>query len=76
MNTRIIIRESQNLTPEDEINEAIASLIAEGFRVVSATTALTPHGAWVNGVRIGSEEVAPGSAQHIYYVTTVVLEKG
>ncbi|MDO8566933.1 MAG: hypothetical protein Q7R58_02160 [bacterium] len=73
--TCIIIRSSKNETPEKKIATAIAPLVAKGFRVVSATTVLTPHGAWAEGVRIGATEIAEGSAKHLYYATTVVLEK-
>ena len=69
MNTRMIIRKSRNETPEQEITEAIAPLIAEGFRVVSATTALAPYGVMEGGLH------NVDSALHVYYVTTVVLEK-
>ncbi len=69
MSTRIIIRRSQNETPEEKIAEAIAPLIEKGFNVVSATTALAPYGTMEGAV--GQLD----QALHMYYVTTVVLKK-
>lgn len=69
MNTRIIIRKTMNETPEEEIAEAIAPLITEGFKVVSATTALALYGTMVPGLSQFEQ------ALHVYYVTTVVLKK-
>lgn len=75
MDTRIIIRASQNEPPEDVIAEAIAPLIAEGFEVTSASTAIAPHGTWDGTSMISSTVIVEGSAKHVYYVTTVVLRK-
>lgn len=63
METKIVIERSQNIPPEDEIEEAIAPLLAKGFRVKSANTAIAPFG------EMG------GDARHIYYAVTVVLEQ-
>lgn len=71
----IIIVTSRNLTPEDEVNERISPLLEQGYRIVSATTSLTTHG------NIESTQGMPGAglyldiANHVYYVTTVALEK-
>ena len=58
-----MIRQSKNILPEDEIEEAIASLLAEGFRVKNANTLIAPLG------EMGDE------ADHLYYFVTVVLER-
>lgn len=63
METRIVIRQSKNTLPEDEIEDAIASLLAEGFRVKSANTSIAPFGEM-------SDE-----PYHLYYAVTVVLER-
>lgn len=68
MPQKIVIVRSMNLSPEDEVNERIEPLIAEGFRVVSASTALAPFGEW-------TRPDYGKCAQHVYYVTTVLLEK-
>lgn len=65
---KIIIETSRNFTPEDAVNEAIEPLFAEGYRIVSAATALAPYGEMADAQ--GDEH-----ARHVYYVTTVVLEK-
>jgi len=75
IDTCIVIRGSKNFTPEDQVAEAIAPLLKQGFRVTSATTALAPHSTWVEGAKFGGQEIMPGSAKHVYYVTTVILEK-
>lgn len=69
---KIVIVPSMNTTPEDKLEERLVPLFAEGYRITSATTALIDHG--------DMDIRQPGSlwlgvARHIYYVTTVVLEK-
>ena len=59
---KIIIVKSKNVPPEEELNEKLDALSNE-WGIVSATTALAPYGDM------------DGAALHVYYVTTVVLEK-
>lgn len=63
---KLLIVSSVNQTPEEELEAALRPLITEGYRIMTATTALAPH-----GVRSVDHE---RWAQHVYYVTTVVLE--
>lgn len=67
---RIIIVNSRNLTPEDEVNARIEEL-GEGWRIVAANTSLALQGTMDTNI----PEKAFGVANHVYYVTTVVLEK-
>ncbi|MDP2630052.1 MAG: hypothetical protein Q8P56_01465 [Candidatus Uhrbacteria bacterium] len=70
--SKVIIVRSLNLTPEEEVEERITPLLNDGYRVVSASTSLHP---------IGEMDINEpcsrftGVARHMYYVTTVVLEK-
>ena len=68
MATKIIIVKSMNSTPEEELNERLEPLICDGYKVVLATTAMSPFG------EMGSR--GHGTvALHMYFVTTVVLTK-
>jgi len=70
--SKVIIARSLNFTPEQELEERIAPLLNDGYRVVSASTALHPVGEMdIN--EHGSKFI--GVARHMYYVTTVVLER-
>lgn len=68
MDQKIIIEASRNFTPEDKVGMAIEPLLTEGYRIVSAATALAPYGELIS-------EQGDKHARHVYYVTTVVLEK-
>jgi hypothetical protein len=59
---KIIIVDSRNTPPEEEVEERLEEL-GDGWRVVSAITSLYPFGEMDDGPR------------HIYYVTTVVVGK-
>lgn len=70
---KIVIVKSMNVTPEDEVNERIAPFLEDGYRIISAQTSIALHGNF-------EKYDAPGTllfdiAKHVYYVTTVVLEK-
>ncbi len=59
---KIIVVGGKNIVPEEEVNERVAELGGE-WKIVSATTALAPYGNM------------DGAAMHVYYVTTVLLER-
>lgn len=65
---KLIIESSMNVTPEEQLEEKLAPLIADGWRIVSVMTALAPHGEF-------SPHAGEKYARHVYYVTTVLLEK-
>lgn len=70
---KIVIVRSMNMTPEEELEKRLKPLLRRGYRVVSAQTSIALHG---NIERFD----APGTllfdvAKHVYYVTTVILEK-
>ncbi len=65
---KILIVASMNVTPEEELAERLAPLARDGFRVVSASTSMAPFGE-------RNSESFEKIARHMYYVTTVVLEK-
>ena len=67
MKQTIIIVKSVNLTPESEVNERIEEL-GDGWEIVSASTALAPHGQH-------PDQFQASSAAHVYYITTIVLKK-
>ena len=58
---KIIIEKSMNVPPC--VDEQLEQM-GDGWKIISATTALAPYG-----------NFGDGSALHVYYVTTVVLEK-
>lgn len=70
---KIIIVRSMNTTPEEEVNERILPFIKQGFRVVTATSTLALHGNLERAQEHRS--LFLDVARHVYYVTTVVLEK-
>jgi len=65
---KILVVSSMNVTPEDELAERLESLIKDGFRVVSASTSIAPIGEM-------DTESFQKIARHVYYATTVVLER-
>ncbi|OGN06723.1 MAG: hypothetical protein A2669_00100 [Candidatus Yanofskybacteria bacterium RIFCSPHIGHO2_01_FULL_48_25b] len=66
MPQKIIIVRSQNQTPENEVNDRLHRL-NPGWCVISAQTSLAPYGMMeYKGIDV---------AQHVYFVTTLVLEK-
>ena len=68
---KIIIVKSMNETPENDVNERLESL-GMGWRVVSATTTLAPHGRMDAN---GAGHLYLGVPKHVLYVSTVVVEK-
>lgn len=73
MESRVIVQAQVNAPPEEKVNEAIKDL-GDGWRVMSATTALA-----VFGIQPGTEGYLPnaiGPIHHCTYVTTVVMQKG
>ena len=65
---KVIVVKSQNLTPEEEVNQRLAEL-GEGWRIVfSPITTMVTHGTYKDIQYIGA-------ALHIYYTTTLVVEK-
>lgn len=72
MNQKVIIVTSKNVTPEKGLKARLGKLGA-GWRVISATTNLATHGSMdTDGPNMG---VWYGVAQHVYYVTTAIVEK-
>ncbi len=69
---KVIIERSMNMTPEAQLEETLAPLLAEGFRVVAATTALALQGEMDTHPPMG---LFYGVAKHVYFVTTVILER-
>jgi len=66
---KVIIVKSMNVTPEEELAERLAQL-GDGWRVVSVSTNIATWGE----IDLGPEN-SFGSAKHVYYVTTALLEK-
>ena len=73
MEQKVIIEQSRNELPEEKIRKRIKKL-GSGWRVVSAETTLAPHGSMDTDPSMGMENLR-GVAQHVYYVTTVIVEK-
>ncbi|RME59812.1 hypothetical protein D6779_03345 [Candidatus Parcubacteria bacterium] len=70
---KVIIIKSMNLTPEHELEKRLEEL-GPGWNVVSASTSLTTHGTMdYHNKREGV--ILDGIARHIYFVTTVIVEK-
>lgn len=70
---KILIVKTMNVTPEQELEKRLRSPLRRGYKIVSAQTSIALHG---NIERYD----APGTllfdvAKHVYYVTTVMLEK-
>ncbi len=65
---KIIIVKTMNQSPEEEVNRRLEEL-GEGWKIISATTAMALFG------ERQSEEFEM-LAHHLYYVTTVVVERG
>jgi len=70
MNKILVIR-STNTTPEAEVNAKLEEL-GDDWVVVSATTAVAPHGVLPMELSGSSTREL---AYHLYFVTTVVLTK-
>lgn len=66
---KVLVVTSVNLTPEDKLAKRLARLRGK-WRVISATTNLVTWGK----MDLGPEN-SFGSAKHVYYVTTVIVEK-
>ncbi len=67
---KVIIVTSTNINPEEEVSTRVAPLLKEeGLRIKSATTTMALHG------NIERSEHHMNVPEHIFYVTTVVLEK-
>ena len=62
-----------NSTPEEEVEKAIAPLLAKGWRVISAGTTLAPHG---NLPKLDNgRAIFFNTAHHVYFVSTIVMER-
>jgi hypothetical protein len=71
MKQKVIIVGSVNKTPEYELEQRIEEL-GEGWRVVSAQTALALQGT----MNLEQPDMLMyGVAKHTYYVTTVIMER-
>lgn len=70
---KVIVVQSTNILPNVELDQKLGSLQEEGFRITSATTTMTLLGKTDEGCEMLN--IPPGGALHIYYATTVVLEK-
>lgn len=66
--SKVIIVRSMNSTPEEEVSERLAPLLKDGYKVITASTAMSPFG------EMGSADF-DRVALHVYFVTTVVLRK-
>ncbi len=71
----ILIVKSLNITPEEEVNERLCALFEEGYRIVSATTSMVTHGTIDSTKDMPGMGLYFGIANHVYYTTTVVLER-
>lgn len=65
---RTVIVGSRNIPPEKEVNQKLKKL-GEGWRVTSASTVMVPWGE----IDLGHPDLP--SARHVYFVTTIVVEK-
>jgi len=76
---KVIIVNSVNKPPQEELDQALAKLKGD-WKVVSAITSMVPWGSW------SREDVdalntqpgwclAQGSCKHLYFCTTVIVEK-
>ena len=75
MRSKIIIERSNNIPPEDAVNERICKL-GEGWKVTSAQTIVIVLTTWESDGQIaGGENVVKGMPSQVFYTTTVVLEK-
>ncbi len=73
MKQQVIIVKSMNKTPEVEVNDRLEKL-GPGWRIISATTAMCPFGEMDTESSDGFGKFL-GVAKHMYYTTTVVVEK-
>ena len=70
--SKVLIVRTRNVTPEAEVGKRIAPLLANGWRVISAQTSLAPVGRMDVD---GADGKFSGVARHMYYVTTLILER-
>lgn len=70
---KVLVVSSMNYTPEDEIAERLSELGPE-WRVISASTSLALQGS-VNTDGFSPQGINFGLAQHVYFVTTLIVEK-
>lgn len=71
MKQKIIIEKTVNQTPEEALADRLEPLFGEGYRIVTATTSL----ALLGEMDVIEGGMMFGVARHVYYVTTIVLEK-
>lgn len=71
MEQKVIIVSKLNVPPQYEVNEEIRGL-GRHWRVISASTSLATHGTMDYQ---DETTLLLGIAHHVYYVTTVVLER-
>ncbi|MBI2409859.1 hypothetical protein HYV30_02330 [Candidatus Kaiserbacteria bacterium] len=71
MEQKVIIVGSRNDSPEEELEKRLREL-GSSWRIVSATTSLALHGTWDYRTE---RSMMQGIARHVYYVTTVIVEK-
>ena len=72
---RIIIESSVNIPPEQKIQDRIDKL-GEGWTVKCATTAMLPSSStWSSNDECEGRVIYEGLPKHIFYTTTVILEK-
>lgn len=68
---KVLVVSSRNVSPEEEIAQRLEEL-GDGWRVISATTTMVPFGKMALDT---PWEKAFSVAEHIYYATTLILEK-
>ena len=66
MQQKVIVVESRNVTPEEQVNERIKKLGSE-WRIVSASTSLQAV--------VSDKAPVTCNVLHVFYVTTLILEK-
>ncbi len=73
---KILVVMTTNVVPTEELERELEPFLKEGFRVAQAITTMTPYGISEKGSpeRMGLN-IPPGGALHMYYATTVILEK-
>ena len=72
---RAITEKSMNITPEEVINERLEEL-GDEWKVLSAVTDLVTHGNIESTYGCGGDHGNFSNiANHVYYVTTVIVER-
>ncbi|MFA5652390.1 MAG: hypothetical protein WC933_03420 [Candidatus Paceibacterota bacterium] len=73
MKQKVIVVSSRNLTPEEEIEKKLAKYGDDWFIVSAKTSLALSTMFWEQDVY--HHGIASGQHKHVYYVTTVIIEK-